>query len=230
MKKILGLTLVLLLMCSPAHAALTKAVESADIWAEVAAGTAREGATVDVSPNYQTTLAIDVCLAEAAAETVGAIIWVEISTNTTGDADWEVLTSFGGPTGTPFTRAIFVNEDAGQTVLSVDAPISNNLDHDGKWIYIENTTIANSEICFQTAHSADADDTITVLDGITNAQTTAAGTIWSINGVGQPYSPVAQYVVNIPDTAYRVRVVYDNILATGTDIHTRARLIKMTGI
>lgn len=232
MFKKLSLFLVgLLLFANTSFGALTKSVEAVDAWVEVTAGTAREGATVDVSPNYQTTLAIDVALSEAAAETAGGTIWVEISSNTTGDADWEVLTSFGGPTGTPFKRDISADEAAGQTILSTTDPATGNLDHNGKFLFIENTaTAANSEIVFQTANSGDAGDTITILDGLTNAQAAADGDIWGVDGVGASFSPVAQYVVNIPDSAYRVRVIYDNINATGTDFFSRARLIKITGI
>jgi hypothetical protein len=228
MKKIFLTAFIFLFLVSSGHAALTKAVEAVDAWLEVTAGTAREGATIDISPNYQTTLLIDVALSEAAAEAIGATIWVEVSSNTTGDADWEVLTSLGGPTGTPFKRDISGDEAAGQTVLSTTDPVTGNLNHHGKFLFIENTaTAANSEIVFSLSDSGDAGDTITVLDGITNAQAAADGDIWSADAA---VSVVAQYVVAIPDTAYRVRVVYDNINATGTDIFTRARISKMTGI
>jgi hypothetical protein len=228
MKKLL-LVLLFLSFVSPAHAALTKAVAAVDAWAEVVAGAGREGATVDISANYETTLYIDAALSEAAAEAIGATIYVEISSNTSGDADWSVLTSFGGPTGTPFKRDISANEAAGQTTISVDNPTTNNLDHLGKFLFIENTaTAANSEIVFQITNEADAGDTIGILDGLTNAQAAADGDIWSVDGVG--LSPVGQYVVAIPQSANRVRAYYSNILATGTDVFTRCRLSKTTAI
>ncbi len=207
--------------------ALTKAVEAVDEWAEVTAGTLREGATVDVTPNYETTLHIDVALAEATAETVGATITVQGSSNSTGDADWLPIASFGGPTGTAFTRAIASDEAAGQTVLSVTDPVTNNLNHHGKLLFIENTTPANSEIVYSVSDQGDAGDTITVQDGLTNAQSAAAGTIWSIDGTA---SAVAQYIVSIPQSVNRVRTIYDNILATGADIFTRCRITKVTGV
>jgi hypothetical protein len=219
---------LILFPLSTAHAALTKATAAVDAWAEVTAGTLREGATVDTSPNYQTTLFIDVCLSEATAETAGATILVQVSSNTTGDADWSTLTSFGGPTGTAAKRDISGDEAAGQTVLSTTDPVTGNLNHHGKMLFIENTaTAANSEIVYSVSDSGDAGDTITVQDGLTNAQAAADGDIWSIDGTA---SAVAQYVVNIPDTAYRVRVIYDDILATGADIFTRARISKITAI
>lgn len=228
-KKLLCVFLLSLMVTSSAHAALTKAVEAVDAWAEVTQPSAREGATIDISPNYQTTLYIDVCLSEAVAETAGATIYVEVSSNTSGDADWSVLTAFGGPTGTAFKTDIAGDEAAGQTVLSVTNPTTANLDHPGKFLFIENTaTAANSEIVFQVSNEGDAGDTITVLDGLTNAQAAADGDIWEIDSATS--SVVAQYVVAIPDSANRVRVVYNNVTSTAADIFTRCRLSKITAI
>lgn len=229
MKKLFLAGLIFFSLLGTAQAALTKAVEAVDAWEEVTQPSVREGATIDVSPNYQTTLYIDVALSEAVAETAGSTIYVEISTNTSGDADWEVLTSFGGPTGTAFKVDIAGDEAAAQTVLSVTNPTTANLDHPGKFLFIENTaTAANSEIVFQVSNEGDAGDTITVLDGLTNAQAAADGDIWEIDSATSQV--VAQYVVVIPDTAYRVRVVYNNVTSTASDIFCRARLSKITGI
>jgi hypothetical protein len=137
---------------------LTKAVEAVDAWAEVTqgAGGVREGATIDISPNYQATLYIDACLSEAVAETAGATIYVEVSSNTTGDADWSVITSFGGPTGTAESEALSGDEAAGQTVLSVTNPTTANLDNPSRFIFFEDTaSAANSEIIFQVTNEGD---------------------------------------------------------------------------
>lgn len=207
--------------------ALTKAVAAVDAWAEVTAGTLREGATVDLSAMYNAILHIDVSLAEATAETAGSTIRVQVSSNTSGDTDWTELTSFGGPTGTAISKALGGTEAAGQTVLTVDNPATANLNHHGKLLFIENTTPANSEIVYSVADSGDAGDTITIQDGLTNEQTAAASTIWSIDGTA---SAVAQYVVNLPSSASRARVLYDNILATGADIFTRCRISNITAV
>lgn len=137
---------------------LTKAVEAVDAWAEITqgAGGIREGATVDTSPDYQATLLIDACLSEAVAETAGATIYVEISSNTTGDADWEVLASFGGPVGTAESEALSGDEAAGQTVLSVTNPTTANLDNPSRFIFFEDSaSAANSEIIFQVSNQGD---------------------------------------------------------------------------
>lgn len=207
--------------------ALTKAVETVDAWAEVTAGTLREGATVDVTPNYETTLHIDVSLAEATAETAGSTIIVQGSSNSTGDTDWSPIASFGGPTGTAISTAMGGTEAAGQTVLTVTDPVTANLNHHGKLLFIEHTTPANSEIVYSVSDSADAGDTITIQDGLTNEQTAAASVIWSIDGTA---SAVAQYIVSIPQSVNRIRVIYDNILATGANIFSRCRITKTTAV
>lgn len=137
---------------------LTKAVAAVDAWAEVAQGATgiREGATVDVSGYYQATLFIDVCLSEAVAETTGATVYVEISSNTTGDADWRILTSLGGPAATAESEALSGDEAAGQTVLSVTNPTTANLDNPSRFIFFEDTaSAANSEIIFQVSNEGD---------------------------------------------------------------------------
>lgn len=209
--------------------ALTKAVEAVDAWAKVAAGSEREGATVDVSPNYETMLHIDVCLAEAAAETVGATIRVQVSSNTTGDADWSDFVTLGGPTGTPIKIDFTHTEAAGQTVLSFTDPDTLNLDHPGKYLFIENTTPENSEIVFQVSNEGNAGDTITIRDGLANEQSAATSDVWEIDAAA-PSSVVAMYNVTIPMAVSRVRVIYDNKNATGTDIFSRCRISKVTAV
>jgi hypothetical protein len=95
-------------------------------------------------------------LSEAVAETTGATVYVEISSNTTGDEDWRVLTSFGGPTGTAESEALSGDEAAGQTVLSVTNPTTNNLDNPTRFIFFEDTADATkSEIVFQITNEGD---------------------------------------------------------------------------
>ena len=208
--------------------ALTKSIAEIDAWAEVTAGTLRKGAALSVADCYEAMLHIDVALAEAAAEAIGALILVQVSSNTTGDADWHTLVALSGPLGTAFKRDISGDEAAGQTTISTTDPTTGNLDHLGKQLFIENTgTPANSEIVYQISNQADTGDTIGILDGLANAQAAADGDIWSIDGTA---SAVAQYNVVLPMAANRVRVLYDNILATGVDIFSRCRISKVTAV
>lgn len=209
--------------------ALTKSVAAVDEWAAVAKNTVRKGATVDVSGCYEAILHIFCALTEAVAHT-GSDIIVQISSNTTGDEDWTTLAVFGSPTGTAFKVDIAADEAAGQTVISVTNPTTVNLDHPGKYLFIENTAnVANSEVVFQVSNEGDTVDTITILDGLTNAQAAADGDIWEIDSA--TIEVVGHYVVAIPRAANRVRVIYDNTAdPDGARIHTNCRISKVTAL
>ena len=211
--------------------ALTKAVEAVDAWAKVTQPGVREGATVDLTPNYETMLHIDVCLAEAVAETAGAEIRVEISSNSSGDADWTVYARLSGPTGTAESEPLSANEAAGQTVLSVTDPTTANLDNPGRFIFFEDTVdVTLSEIIYQVSNEGDVAGTITILDGLTNAHTAAGALMWFIDSTTTYSGAVAQYSIALPMSANRVRVVYDSTHATAANIACRSRLSKVTGV
>jgi len=198
-------------------------VAAVDAWAKVTAPAVREGAEVDVSALDMAILHIDVALVEAAAEAIGASIFVQVSSNTTGDADWTNFATLGGPIGTPFHVHLASEEAAGQTVLSLTNPVTANMDTVGKLIFFLNTVdVTKSEIVFQVSQETDAGDTITILDGLTNTQEDTAE-IWNIDTAG--VSPVAQFNIQLPLCA-RVRVVYSTATATGTDIACRCRITK----
>ncbi len=212
--------------------ALTKAVAAVDAWAEVVQGVTgiREGATVDCAAMYEAVLHIDACISEATTETAGSTIYVEVSSNTSGDADWSVLTSLGGPTGVVITAVLSADEAAGQTVLSVTDPTTANLDNPPRFIFFEDDTAANSEIVYQVTNEADAGDTITILDGLTNAHAAATSDMWFIDSATVPNTCVVQYNVALPASTNRVRVIYDNTHSTGANIFTRARISSITAV
>jgi hypothetical protein len=209
--------------------ALTKAVAAVDAWAEVAAATTREGATVNCAGMYEAQLHIDACLAEATAEAIGATIYVEVCSETANDENWSVLTSFGGPTGTAIKADFTGTVAAGETVIPITNPGTLNLDHPAKFLFIENSTPASSEIVFQVSNEGDAGDSITILDGLKYEQTAAASDIWEIDAA-PPSSVVVQYVVALPMSTNRARVVYNNKNCTGADIFTRCRISSVTAV
>ena len=206
---------------------IKKAVETVDVWAEIAQAGIREGATVDISANYQTTLYIDCCLSSEIAHT-GTEIIVQISSALSGDSYWSDLVRFTGPVGTPVKADVLVAGSVGATVIEVTDPTTKELDHLKKFIFIENTVdITHSEIAYLVAQS-DATDDITIQDGLTYAQETSAD-IFSVDGAVA--SVVGMYPVVIPRSAYRVRVLYNNNYdSNGATVHTRCRLSKVTGL
>lgn len=208
--------------------ALTKAVASVDAWAEVAQNAVREGAIADLTATFDAVLLIDCALSSTTAHT-GTEILVQVSSNTTGDADWHVLARLMGPVGTAVKADFAGTEAAGQTVLSVTNPATANVDNNGKLKFVEHTaTPANSEIVFQTANSGDDGDTITVLDGLTNEQT-ADSDLFDIDSATA--SAVGSYMIPIPFGIPRARVIYNNMYdPDGSTVHTRCRLAKVTAI
>jgi hypothetical protein len=208
--------------------ALTKAVAAVDEWEEVAQNSVREGATIDVSGCYEALLHILCCLSSTAAHT-GTEIIVEVSSNTTGDEDWSVLTRLIGPVGTAVKADFAGNEAAGQTELSITNPATANVDNDGKLKFIEHTaTVADCEVVYQVSNTGDAGDTVTVLDGLTNAQTTDSD-LWDIDSATA--SAVGSYVVALPFAVSRARVIYNNKYdPDGATVHTNCRLSQVTAL
>ena len=223
MKKILLLALTLLLIPTLAHAALTKAVAALDEWQNVAQNTVVEGATADVSGNYQTVLTIAVALVtDATASANGPEIVVQISSNTAGDEDWIDLTRFQGPIGTPNKEDSTENPlNAGDTTLNMASTTgyTKPTGTDNGLRYLKDATIADSEIVFQNGLTTNTN--ITVVDGTTNTHQNTMD-FYNIAGV---------YIIQIPDSANRVRVIYNNTKdAAGSACDVMARLSKITGI
>lgn len=209
--------------------ALTKSVAAVDEWEDVAQNTIREGAVVDISSCYQAALHIYCCLSSITAHS-GTEIIVEVSSASSGDEDWTPWARYLGPVGTATKVDLGEDEAAGQTVLTVIDPVTNNIDINGKFIFLKNTaTIANSEVAYQTSNSGDAGDTITVLDGLTNAQTAANTDIYTVDS--PTVHAVSQNVIVLPNTASRVRVIYNNTYhTTGSSVSTYSIIEKITGL
>ena len=213
--------------------ALTKVGSVIDAWAEIAAQGIREGGEADVSGSYDAALLITAALSSTTAH-LGTEIIVQVSEETNAGADEEAffttIARFIGPVGTAFTRPLLADEAADQTVLSTDAPVTNNLDHPGKFLFIEDTAdVTKSEVLYQIAVSADADDTITIAHGLAYAHVVATSALWDIDSATA--EAVAQWMVQLPASATRARVIYNNNYDSGAaTVHTRCRLMNTTGL
>lgn len=202
--------------------ALTKSVASVDDWTAVAQNTVIEGATVDVSPNYQSTLSIFCALTSATASTNGCEIRVQLSSNSSGDEDWFDFISFQGPTGTANTENLTNNPlAAGSTTITCASTTGYTLPTgtDNGLRYIKDSTIANSEVILQKGLTTNTN--ITIVDGTTveHAQNTPM------------YNIVGSYVISLPDTAIRARIIYNNTKdAAGSTCDVLCRINKITAI
>ena len=196
---------------------ITKSQAAVDAWADIAQNTVREGATVDVSGNYDHILHIDMALSNATAHT-GTEIIVQISSSTSTDEFWTNLVKFVGPTGTANEEAI---DDDPLLATSTTITISSTTGYttNGNWRFIKDGTIANSELVWQNGYTTDTN--ITILDGTTREHAVSTNM----------YSIADTYVIQVPSAATRVRVVYNNTYdADGATVATRCRISKVTAL
>jgi hypothetical protein len=209
---------IVLWTASKSEAALTQTYSQTDEWAEVAQNAVREGATTTISDCYTAVLYIDYALTSATAHT-GTKISVQVSSNTAGDEDWSTFTSFITKTGTPVLSTPDGAEAPAQTVLEIDVTTGLYDDDGAKWIFIEDNTVANSEMAYLVSHVAAT--SLTVQDGITNAHD-ASDFIWDT---------ADRVVVSIPLGYSRVRIIYDNTYdSDGATCHTHCAIVEVTAI
>lgn len=124
-------------------------------WTSVALAAVVESAEIDLSDAFAATLHIDVAIVGTTAH-LGTEIIVQIRKEATVD-EWTEWARFSMCAGlTAFKTDVLSTAAAGQKVIPVNNPTAGNLNHIMKNIFILDATIANSEICFQTACGADA--------------------------------------------------------------------------
>jgi hypothetical protein len=179
-----------------------------DEWVETAAAAVRLGTELDVSSAYECTLYIKAALGDKTASTGQP----EVIVQTTGEGspakeDWTNYFRGVGPVGTAVSADFGGAEAQGQTVLSITNPATQNVDNDGKFKFIKDSTVANCEVVFQTANSGDGGDTITILDGTAIAHDTD-DCVMDLDDARNEV--VAQWTLNINCLSLsRLRVIYN---------------------
>lgn len=136
----------------------TKTANQGDEWLTLTPPAVVESTAFDVSASWDSIIAIDVCQSSTTANTTGIEIRVEGRKEDALD-EWTDIVgafrvlAFGAATKSDFAA----QEAAGQTTLSVTNPTTGNLDHIGKYIFLEDTaTIAQCEIAFLVECGADS--------------------------------------------------------------------------
>jgi hypothetical protein len=123
-------------------------------WVAVAAQAIIETGAIDLSTVLAATLHIDCAISSTTAHD-GTEIIVQ-GRKESGLDEWTDLARFVGPTGTATKSDCSGDTAAGQTVVGVTNPATGNLNHLGKFIFLEDTdTIAQCEIAYLTAQSGD---------------------------------------------------------------------------
>lgn len=136
----------------------------------------------------------------ATAAGAGANIRIEVSRATSGDNTWFPLAVFTSAFAAVEGEAISVSSASGQKVVSVAS--TTNLVA-GDIIFIDNTTIGNSE--WGRIKSISANASVTLEDDLVNTQ----GTSSTLYDAAEIYSPVS-----IPEAVMRIRAVADGALFT----------------
>ena len=196
--------------------ALTIGASAVTDWTAVAQNTIVESGIVTLSSNYDTKLHLQAALDTTTPHT-GTKFIVQVSSNASGDEDWEDFTEFIALIGTAATDLIEDNPlAAASTAIALT---SHALTVEGIWLLIEDGTLANSELIFeksQTTHE------IVALDGTTNehAQSTAI------------FNVAISKVIAIPISAgMRARVVIDNSYdADGSTLNYKLRSTQTTAL
>jgi len=195
--------------------ALTKAVSSVIDWTAVAQNAVAKSTVLDVSGHYATELHIQAALDTTTAHT-GTRIIVQCSSNTSGNEDWQILTEFIALIGTAATDLIEDNPlAAAATSITLTTHALTVL---GKWLLIEDGTLVNSELVFESAQSTNA---VVILDGTTNehALNTAI------------FNVAISRVLSLPVGTNRVRIVIDNSYdSDGSTLNYKVRASEITAI
>jgi len=123
-------------------------------WQEIAQNAVLESGTIDVSASQSSTLHIFIALSSTTAHT-GTEIIVQYGSEAGVEGSWSDGPRWIGPIGTAISTAFAATEPAGETVLAITDPVTNNQDNDGKYKFIENTVAADSEIVYQVSNSGD---------------------------------------------------------------------------
>ena len=195
--------------------AITKAVEQVTDWTAVAQNTIIESGILDCSGHYATELCIQAFLDTTTAHT-GTKFIVQVSANTSGNEDWHDYTEFVALVGTAATDLIENDPlNAAETSLTLT---SHALTVEGKWIGIEDGTLANSELIFEASQSANA---IIALDGVTNAHDLNTAV----------FNVAISKVVVLDASINRARVIIDNSYDdNGSTLNYKLRVTKVTGV
>jgi len=220
MKKLISLLIGFLFCYSISFAGITKAPALVDTWTIVPVNATLLGANCSLATDYQTVLTVDVASVAATAQTNGVRIIVFGSTNTTTDSAWFPIATVNTLAGVTATANItWCDNNAANT--SIYTNLTTGFQTKGMQFFINDSTQANAEICYVSNWTANA-QVFTVWPLI---NTHVAGSV--IYGANSTSS----LVFAIPDSVYRIRVLYDNAQdAAGPAVAVRSKVSQLTGI
>ncbi len=198
--------------------ALTIASSLLQEWTAVAQNTVVESTALDITDSYMTFLEIQAALDTTTAHT-GTRFKVEFSHKASGDEDWaDSNIDFVALIGTAATDLIEDNPLAAtSTAIALTGHALTVLN---KWLFIENGTLANSEVVKEISQTANE---IVILDGTTNAHAQNTAIFNLVISKSDLLIPMG--------AASRLRVAVDNSYdPDGSTLNYRVRYTKTTGL
>lgn len=168
------------------------------------------GSAQDVSTDLAATILLFHSSVEATANTNPGSFYVQISGKASGDDSWVTVAQFTASVVTANPEAVSGTEAAGATTIECASTTGYTAALD---IYFKNSTLANSE--WGKIKSIVANTSVTMIDGITNAQTGST-----------MYNNADIFVCQLDLTAVsRVRVIFLHTGATGADCDVKGLMI-----
>jgi len=191
-----------------------KAVEQATDWTAVAQNTVAKSAEINCALHAVSHLAIQAFLDTETAHT-GTEFIVQVSSNTSGNEDWEEYTRFVGLIGTANKEDVTNNPlAAAGTSITVAATLGYTV---GLLFAIKDATLVNSELCLATVITTNT--SITIIDGVTNEHANTADL----------YNIALTQIIMLAPTVNRVRVIINNGYdADGSTLNYKLRCSKVT--
>lgn len=204
--------------------ALTIAGAAVDVWTEIPQNTAGEGAVVDLSDSFASTLHIDVALGDTTAHT-GTRIIVQTSSGAADDEFWTDRYDFVACVGTANTEVI-LNDPlaAAATQIQVADLTGFTVATNGTLLaFLLDNTVANSELVrVVTTAVTGGNDQINLLDGVKRERAFATSVLSNI---------AATFAIDLPMGTLRARVIVDNKYdADGAEAYFRTRVVKTTAV
>ena len=204
--------------------ALTQAGSSVDVWALIAQNAVREGAAVDVSDAFASTLHVDLALGNTTAHT-GTRMLVQISSAAADDEFWTTVYDSIWLVGTANTEIVLDNPLTASAVQVHVADLTGFTVATGGTLlaFMLDNTEANSELVRITSTSVETgNDHINILDGVKREHAVTTTVLSNI---------AAQATFDLPLGTLRARVIVDNLYdADGATVYSRTRITKTTAV
>lgn len=194
---------------------ITKSCINLTDWTAVAQNAIVKSAEIDLSAIYETTIHIQGALDSVTAH-LGTRFIVQISGAEAGNEDWQNRTEFVELIGTAAIDAI---EDDPLAALSTAIALTGHAyTVEGKWLFIEDGTLVNSELVFVASQTANE---VVIIDGTTNAHVVTT----------PMYNLAFTKDIILPSSAYRARVIVDNSYsAAGSTLDYKVGATKVSAL